>query len=308
MAFLERAHLILVLTACLVVSVNGQSPSPSERVETVRVDGGYRVRYLDPDFDNKPMELFVRDATRLNVNIATTIREERGLGWRYEFEILNLGDSDQSIVQWAMQVQGGTQILISPTGWQTAISSDGLSMLTASATRGYEVAPGLSATGFSLLSDSLPEVRQGNVRGSAQLDLDSADLPAHVRRYLSNLEQGNNVRLNVIGPWIATRQIARGHEGPIDPRAILRRAADSYAEPLQAIAASEGRVGVERVTQILEQLATAQVALAAKNKIGAADSLRQAVRLLGEGRSEPWSRAVRGALTLVLEYVRNEIK
>jgi hypothetical protein len=187
-----------------------------------RIDHGYRLRYQDPDFDNKWMELAIRDATRLSVKITTAVTRESPSTWRYDYEVTNSTDCDQQAAWWRMQVQTGTQIVLSPPGWESALSTDRLSRLTSIATAVNEIGTGLTATGWSIVSDSLPEAREAEVCGALQIDAKRPDVPAHVRQYLTELGSKNTLRANTIAPWIATRQVARGRTGPIPASSVGR--------------------------------------------------------------------------------------
>jgi hypothetical protein len=182
-------------------------------------------------------------------------------------------------------------------------------LFTSSASGGNEVPPGSTATGWSIVSDSLPEVRDAQVRGAPQLDLATADLPKHVRQYVTELGKRSSVPVRVIAPWIPTRQTARGQSSPIDPRDILRRASASYAEPLYEMAAAEGVKGSERAAQILRRLDEAQAMLTRSDQAAARASLRQADRLLADtGSSDEWTRAVSDSLRLIIQHLIERIR
>jgi hypothetical protein len=158
------------------------------------------------------------------------------------------------------------------------------------------------------VSDSLPELKQAEIRGLPQLDIATVDLPPHVRNHLARLEKGNALSVDLLVPWIATRQIARGYEGPIDPRAILRRAADSYGEALLAVIATDPGDGRNRISEIVKQFELAQAALAGKNRDVALRALRDAERLVGQLAVAPTNRAVPSALNLILQYVMEQVR
>jgi hypothetical protein len=105
-----RGTFIGALVAVCATLFGQESP----RLEATRSKDGYLVRYQDPDFDNKWMELFVRDATRLNARIVATITRDGRDTWRYDYAATNGGESDQQLAWWQTQVQVGSQILVSP--------------------------------------------------------------------------------------------------------------------------------------------------------------------------------------------------
>jgi hypothetical protein len=303
------ARVSIAVATMLAAGVAIAQVSDSLKIEVTRVDGGYRVRYQDPDFNNRPMEVFVRDASRLHGAIVGTVsRAGADNTWRYDYEAFNLQDSDQHLASWSMQVQTGSEVAASPVGWKSSIDREGISLFTTSATGSDQVPPGSSRRGWSILSDSLPEVKEAAVRGSAQLDVDSADLPAHVRRRLVELERGNNLRVSVIVPWIPTRQIARGYEGPIDPGAILRRVAFGYQDPLLQSVAPDIRDGRAQVAEIFGQLQLAQTALANNNKAAALDAVRTAERLLDRVRVSEDRKEIPAAFKVILEYALTRIR
>jgi hypothetical protein len=271
------------------------------RVE--RSGGAYVVKYQDPDFDNRWSELRVPDAGRMRISLVSSIRPS-GIGrWEYEYRVINKSDSAQSVLSWNLRVARGTEVLESPVGWRGHVSGNTLlPTLSWYATDGFGVPPGGTAK-MSVISDSLPDVFEANVRGAPQTDYAAVDLPDFVRDRVLALEGRNGVPTYVVGPRIPTI----GDTGePIALTAILQSASATYRLPFlekhgESAAASVG-------LQALDRLDNARAALERNDTTSAARLLREASGLLRSRNlgSDP-TVSFADALAIVVEYVASRL-
>ena len=240
----------------------------------------------------------------------------------YEYSPLNSGDSQQNLVSFSVQAAYGTQVLTPPFGWK--VSEDRyLFFVSWTSTEPPGLAPGRTVSGWSLVSDNLPVVRQASARGASPLPLELADLPTAVRTRAAELEEDNAVTTRVLAPGIPTLNVTMGQEGVRDAKDIFNDALQQYPEWLQDAAAAadmrrrEGRPSDRGfgdasestwATRVSQQLAQAS-SLLERDRAAARAFLRDVQRTVEkEKRDDPWLDSIRSALILVIEHVVEHLR
>ena len=138
-----------------------------QSIQVERTPNGYRVIYQDPDFDNEWRHYDLPAADQLQGSIETEIDSYTPGLWRYAYTLQNNAASSQQLVSLSFQSAYGTDIVASPFGWD---SRENAALFITWMTRDNGIVPGGSLSGWSLVSDNLPVVRQARLRGSSLVE------------------------------------------------------------------------------------------------------------------------------------------
>jgi hypothetical protein len=263
-------------------------------ISITETQDGHIVRYRDPASDGAWREYFLRDASRLFVDIHSNVTTYAG-HWQYDYSVTNSSSSSQDVEEWSLQAALGSDVFTPPSGWDVTRNGAG-EIRWLSVEKFAAIPPGGTMSGWTLVSDALPEVQYARVRGIRPPDSELSDLPREVRERILELDQSNAQSVPVIAPWFVA-----GNASALDE--VLARLRVSYAAPLQdPVYAEDARVRNGR--EALTYMERAQLALKGGRPDEARSALGQAKRLLGTPRADPdWVDSMRSALSLTLDYV-----
>ena len=311
----------LILAALCSLAFFGVHPTnllavAEQKILVDQTPNGYRLRYEDPDYDNEWREHVVVSADRLVVHAQTAIRAYDKGRWLYTYGVSNSAESQQSVVSFAIQATYGSEAN-SPFGWDVVKTRN--SIFTWKTVQSSGLVPAESGYGWSIVSDSLPVVRQAQVRGRQEDNIAFLDLPETVRQRVADLERRNAASSWVLAPGIATRIITVGQEGERDAHDVFDETNERYPRWLRdAAAAADARgKGHTRLAptgsnaawaeRVCQQLDEARLILKT-NRSAAGTHFANLIKRLDESKPDDvWLEQVRQALSAVLEYVHSRL-